>query len=67
MVITCDTTRSRGVRGHSYPHVGLMLLSAVVELKLGKMQQREKAAADEAERGKKCPDAYELTNVCFGC
>jgi len=45
-----------------------MLLSAVVELKLGKAQLREKVAADERERGeKKCPDAYELTNVCFGC
>lgn len=65
MVITCDTTRSRGARGHSYPQTGLMLLSAVVELKLGKAQLREKVATDE-RRGE-CPDAYELTNVCFGC
>ena len=55
MVITCDTTRSRGARGHSYPHIGLMLLSAVAELKLGKTQLREKVAADERERGKKVP------------
>lgn len=67
MVITCDTTHSRGARGHSDPHVGLMLLSAMVELKLGKTQRREKEAAYEGEREKKCPDAYELTNVCFGC
>lgn len=51
MVITCDTTCSRGARGHSYPHAGLMLLSAVVELKLGMAQLREKVAADEREEG----------------
>lgn len=58
-----------GARGHSYPRAGLMLLSAGVELKLGKTQLREKvaAAAREGEGKKKCPDAYELTNVCFGC
>lgn len=57
-----------GGRSHSYPHTGLMLLSAVVK-KLGKAQRREKVAADQGgvKGKKKCPDAYELTNVCFGC
>lgn len=69
MVITCDTARSRGARGHSDPHAGLTPLSAAVELKLGKARLREKVAAGWEGQGgkKKCPDAYELTNVCFGC
>lgn len=29
--------------------------------------ERESGRGWEGEGGKKCPDAYELTNVCFGC
>lgn len=53
MVITCDTTHSRGARGHSYTRTGLMLQSAAVELKLGETQLREKVVADEREGVKK--------------
>lgn len=68
MVITCDTARSGEARGRSYPPAGLMLLSECREV-AAKREGRGEGVEAEAKGGgkkKKCPDAYESTNVCFG-
>lgn len=70
MVITCDTARSGEARGRSYPPAGLMLLSECREV-AAKREGRGEGERVEAEakgggKKKKCPDAYESTNVCFG-
>ena len=64
MVITCDTTLSRGAR--------ILALDWCCRVQPGGGgRSRERKWRRMRGRGwkkkKKCPDAYELTNVCFGC